>query len=547
MISGRSFGFFLAAAASAAFTSLSGVSAYDIGCIYPEMSTSDVFQLRNSVVFGYFAMVLPMETPYVVREAHEITFCQAACMAYHYPDMLDPITERDTIFTVPEFGANAYSLFMCSAQCIPYIRDLKPYKSKMMRKHGFDLQSPKDRMDIKTAALECVNNGGMDCMSSSACEELCSIMEDEDYHPFTVGHFVGAMVQDHFANDGWNKLGDKQYSRYSDEPVECTGSCRAYQDTTGYEPVADPRIHTYLSNDMSKYECTGNCRHWQPLQESDEQGVLLQQEHVAPHIGKMAKTYSRNATITLDDPEYDLYEDSLKVIEELRMTSSDQYKKDMIWLMDDKGRVRKCIQDSVYKYWGDTNKMSIEEYTLWIFGISTAEYDGLVQAWHEKVYHDVVRPTTYIKHWDNDTLYTYGGDRDADGPVEIAARDFEAFLRVMPHGEFPSGSACLCTAYMEFTDKFFELYYDDVLAPIDNVYHGGQFETMKELRDICSASRIWGGMHFEASIPAGEKICEGIGQTSLDYLQRIRNGAPIPGGGSYRNTPRPVCGEGGMM
>merc|ERR1719446_131775 len=40
------------------------------------------------------------------------------------------------------------------------------------------------------------------------------------------------------------------------------------------------------------------------------------------------------------------------------------------------------------------------------------------------------------------------------GPVDIAARDFEAFIRVMPHPEFPSGSSCLCTTYQEFTDMW---------------------------------------------------------------------------------------------
>merc|ERR1712238_456209 len=68
------------------------------------------------------------------------------------------------------------------------------------------------------------------------------------------------------------------------------------------------------------------------------------QEFVVPHIGKYAHTYLREPSLSLSDPEYDLYEDSLLVIEEVKMTSGDDYKKAAVKLFDDKGRVRRVIQ-----------------------------------------------------------------------------------------------------------------------------------------------------------------------------------------------------------
>ena len=141
--------------------------------------------------------------------------------------------------------------------------------------------------------------------------------------------------------------------------------------------------------------------------------------------------------------------------------------------------------------------------------------------------HDLVRPTTAIKHWGNDYLYTYGGDDSLPGPVQIKARDFEAYIRVMPHPEFPSGSSCLCTAYYEFTDIYLSNMYNDTLKDIGWSESGRKYTlaNLEELRDICGESRLWGGMHYTAAIPAGESICSGLGQLALDYVQRLKNNA----------------------
>ena len=175
---------------------------------------------------------------------------------------------------------------------------------------------------------------------------------------------------------------------------------------------------------------------------------------------------------------------------------------------------------------------SFQDEILFKVGLSTVEYDAVVQAWAEKKYHDLVRPTTVIKHWGNDNLYTYGGDPEVDGPVTIKARDFEAHIRVMPHPEFPSGSSCLCTAYYEFSDIFFQNRYNDTLSDLVWEFKGNEYvlEDMEELRDACGQSRLWGGMHYGAAIPAGEEICSGLGQLSYDYVTTLKNGSTFSGG-----------------
>jgi hypothetical protein len=508
-------------------------SGYDAACLYPADAPEDLFEARDGIVFGDDVdnSVGGRETPYVIHVAHEITMCQAACTAYHSPGMFDPLTLGRKPFTVPEFGQNGYSIIMCLAQCVLYTSGYAGFTAL------YDVEQPSDRQDMKDAYEKCGANGSS---CNGPCRDLCNIIKP-DYNPYDMGHWLGLKVKEYFDNDGWNSRGDMTNDWASDEPVECTASCRNYQDTWGYAPRPDPRTTEPYDED-SKYVCEGDCRRWQPLQEGDSLGSLKRQEFVAPHIGYHAKTYLRNASITLDDPDYDLKADSDQVIEEVKITSGDDYRKDQIQLMDNKIKVRYVMQEAIKEQFATSGEMSFQEFVLYLIGVSTAEIDGVVQTWLEKVHHDLVRPTTVIKYWNDDELFTFGGDMSVDGPVNIKARDFEATIRVMPHGEFPSGSSCLCKLYQEFTDVYLEDNYGRSITNFPNTFNDKVYADMNELRQICGDSRVWGGLHYAPAVPAGEAICEGLGTLGAEWATTLRNGSNFKNPW-YRGTPRPVCNE----
>eukprot|EP00535_Pseudo-nitzschia_heimii_P006635 CAMPEP_0197179490 /NCGR_PEP_ID=MMETSP1423-20130617/4414_1 /TAXON_ID=476441 /ORGANISM="Pseudo-nitzschia heimii, Strain UNC1101" /LENGTH=541 /DNA_ID=CAMNT_0042629401 /DNA_START=66 /DNA_END=1691 /DNA_ORIENTATION=- len=531
-----SFGFLLVAAIAAIATT----DAYDIGCIYPPDATRDLFIVRRNV-FWSLIQEDSVETPMVIHKSHEITMCAATCVALHTPGVNDPLSLEPTPFTVPEFGQNGYSMIMCMAQCNAYMAfNAKSWARTMRRKHGFVVELPEDRPDIRDAVEEC--GASDDDFGTGACAEIENIISSEGYHPYTIGHYIGNTITRYFDDDGWNRNGALQHSPNQADPVPCSGSCRKFQDTVGYAPRPDPRITQPYVNNSTKYECTGDCRRWQPLQEGDAKGNLLQQEFVVPHIGTQANTYLREPRLTLDDPGYDLYEESLLVIEELRVTSRNQKRKDQVELFDNKLMVRRQIQEAILNQFAETREMSFQEYMLWLAGISTAEHDAVVQAWHEKVAHDLVRPTTYIKYWNDDVLFTYGGDRGANSPIHINARDFEAIVRVMPHAEYPSGSSCLCTAYMEYTDEYLTQEFGRSITNFRDTIFNHLYADMEDLRDVCGASRLWGGMHFVASIEAGEQVCSGLGTLGVEWVGTYRNNATFPNMW-YRGDSRPQCGE----
>jgi hypothetical protein len=399
----------------------------------------------------------------------------------------------------------------------------------------YPVEKPNERRDFKDAYELC--GSGQNC--NGRCKDLCDLVLP-DYNPYDMGHWLGLRVRDYFDNDGWNSNGDMTDDLASEDPVECTGSCRTYQDTWGYAPRPDPRTSEPSDEASNKYDCEGDCRRWQPLQEGDEFGSLRRQEFVAPHIGYDAKTYLRNASVTLEDPMYDLREDSLQVIEEVKMTAGDDYRKDQIRLMDNKIKVRSVMQEAIKDQLGTPGDMSLQGFLVYLIGISTAEIDGVIQTWLEKVHHDLVRPTTVIKHWDEDVLNTFGGDMSVDGPVNIAARDFEATIRVMPHGEFPSGSACLCKLYQEFTDVYLEEIYGKSITRFGNTYNSKIYDDMSELSQICGDSRVWGGLHYPPAVPAGAAICAGLGTLASEWTIDLQNGSDFTNPW-YRGTPRPVC------
>merc|ERR1719343_1351230 len=99
--------------------------------------------------------------------------------------------------------------------------------------------------------------------------------------------------------------------------------------------------------------------------------------------------------------------------------------------------------------------MSFQEHVLLSFATSVAEYESVIHVWRQKAEHDLVRPVTVIKQWDDDVLNTFGGNRSVDGPVDIVAREFESFYPLIePSPEFPSLGACFCEVLMEFYDLY---------------------------------------------------------------------------------------------
>lgn len=546
-------------------------AAYDVGCIYPEQMPDPIeAYLTLSKIIQLRANIEPTETPVVIYGGSVVSQCGPVCVSFHDAEAINPVTMTAPAVRVPEFGHNSYSRMMCIAQCARIVVStnefLRDNLTELYDEWGLEtrVRTPNS---LISAAISATLGG------ESGLETLEKYFEERDWSPISIGQLAAYEVASQTANDGWNNQGTLGYSEETKEATRCTVNCIPFQDTTGYKPVNPPMIN--YDDPDAKYRVEGDQRRWQPLLEGMEGAIFQRQDHVTPHIGTTARTYLMQPgdkyDEKLDDPMYDYYEEAKLVVERMYNTSlAPASILRQIQFMDNKQLPRRLIE---YSYLQQYN-VSFEELVNTMTGLHAVEHDTVVLSWREKVRHDLVRPTTVIKRWGEDYIVT--GQLGEEGPQTIKAKDFEAFHRVMPHSEFPSGSACICTGYQEYMDAVTMDVYGskitnlrvgpnaangefglncDAVAP--GLLKPGQafgceeddtfeFSDLNDLKYVCGQSRLWGGMHFTASVPAAEEQCSGLGELGLEYAKKIRNNSSF-GQMFFAGQARPICATPGSV
>ena len=326
---------------------------------------------------------------------------------------------------------------------------------------------------------------------------------------------------------GWNQDG-----KLNKDGSACEANCRAFGDYTGYEPINIPGV----KSQDSKIK-----RSWMPLLEDNKKGYETRQQHVTPHIGTQAKpavlTRAEINSRTAPWPGYDYDEEALVVTERLRATAESDETKMMIEFFDNKLTVAGIVIQTV----AGTLQLGYEQTLNFVLALTAGDYDATILAWKEKVTHDAVRPTTWIQEeMAEQEFTTYAGAYK--GVRTIKGKNFESYVRVMPHSEYVSGSACICQALMELTDRWVDFHGGDSTSlqlslptfkagssrtepgvtpakDITKVLHG-----MQELRDICGQSRLDGGMHFTQAVTASYELCNGVGNAAADYVYSLSSG-----------------------
>ena len=315
---------------------------------------------------------------------------------------------------------------------------------------------------------------------------------------------------------------------YDADGMQCKANCRAYTDPNHYRP-------------------NGNDERWHPLMEDNGRGFKAYQQHVVPHIGTSAKRALLSTEEyegkdrELDDPKYDYDDEADRVIERLRTLTDSE--KAMIEFFDDKLDVAFVVIGAVARLGA-----SFEQILNYVVGLTASEYDSLLLAWKEKVRHDLVRPTTWInRKMDKDEITTWAGPYQ--GVKTFAGKYFDAYVRVMPHSEFPSGSACICGALAEYTDQWLDMFGQDLLFPppqnstsipihVPTILKASSrtepgmtpaadltvtYASLQELAKACGDSRLDGGMHFERAVEASYELCDGVGSLGAVYSSHLVN------------------------
>jgi hypothetical protein len=344
--------------------------------------------------------------------------------------------------------------------------------------------------------------------------------------PTGIGNLAGKAVVAFREQDGMNQLGDAGGSIYGRHP---------YADYTGYAPL------------NTAYELRDPSR-WQPRIVPLGNGVFRVQQFVTPQY-RLVKPYSfttpnqfntaRPAASSPNGPNgRQAYQ--RQVDEVLRASAN---------LTDHQKMVAELFNDKIrglgfsIVFVALSRNLSLLDFIHLDFLTNVAAFDAGIAAWSEKAKWDAVRPFSAVRYvYGNRPVTAWGGV--GKGTVsDIPASQWKEYLDVADHPEYPSGSATFCEAHAQSARRFLgsdalnwsvpapkgSSRVEPGLTPAADIVLG-PWATWTEWATECGLSRLWGGVHFLASIEAGKQIGPQIGDLAYQYVKRHVDGnaPPLP-------------------
>jgi len=352
--------------------------------------------------------------------------------------------------------------------------------------------------------------------------------------PVGIGKAAGIAVVNARKHDGMNQLGDEGGKLYFQQP---------YSDYTSYAPI-------------NSTQHLKNARRWQPDTLTNGNGIFFSQQFVTPQLGitqpfsyntvtRMAPKPSKSYAVTPSGnlrPQYRAQAEEVLAVQ----TALTDRQKLLAEFFDNK------IISLGFSTLAATfhHHLSLEQFVQLDYLVNVAAFDTAITIWHNKRHYDAVRPFTAIGAiYDNDTVTAWGGP--GQGIVNnIKGNNWRPYLQTANHPEYPSASASFCRAHATST----KLYLQNVtkLSPFEandlSFWTPGflppQFEvldkqpgssliepnvTPAEATELgwdtwddfayeCGMSRLWAGVHFFDSIPAGQNIGDPISTGAYEWL-----------------------------
>jgi hypothetical protein len=176
--------------------------------------------------------------------------------------------------------------------------------------------------------------------------------------------------------------------------------------------------------------------------------------------------------------------------------------------------------------------MTLEECVQYNLMVQIAAHDGGIAIWSEKAKYDAVRPFSAIRFvYGNTPVRAWGGP--GKGTVnDIPGNEWESYLPVADHPDYPSGSGCFCAAHAQASRRFLgtdEFGWSIPRLKGSSVIEPGitpatdmtlDFPTFTDFEQACVMSRVWGGVHFKAAVEEGAKLCKPIGDLAYEFVER---------------------------
>jgi hypothetical protein len=371
--------------------------------------------------------------------------------------------------------------------------------------------------------------------------------------PEGIGNIAGKAVVQGRKNDGFNRDGDRHGRKYNLHP---------YEDYTGYEPVNSasklvdpsrwqPKI---VSRSPGVFRSQTN-----PLNPADPQG--LEAATIRPEVGLfevqrfVTPQWGRTRAFSYEDVDQFIAPPptaSQQVQAGGYMAQADEVLRASANLTDEQKMIAELFNDKFASLGRATNHIrekysfDMERYVQYNFTVQIAAHDGGIATWKEKARYDSVRPFSAIRFLYGDKNVTAWGGPGKGTVGNISGNEWESYLPVADHPDYPSGSACFCAAHAQASRRFLaelNLAPDDFgwtvqrargssvvepgVTPVTNI--SITFPTFTDFTNKCAESRVHAGVHFRSAIEEGRKLCQPIGDLAFEFVNRHVLGRPAPG------------------
>lgn len=334
--------------------------------------------------------------------------------------------------------------------------------------------------------------------------------------PVGIGNTAGRAVVASRERDGMNQLGDADGRRYNRQP---------YADTTGYQPVNTPGV----LRDPSR---------WQPGLVTDGGGIFRAQEFVTPQYGRTRPyTHRTPAEFSVPPPvDSDARHNPRgyrRQADEVLAVSAElnDRRKLIAEHFDNKENLARSVV-----YLAEARHLGLDEFVHLEFLTNLAAFDVGIAVWHHKRLHDAVRPFSAIRYLYGDRRITAWGGPGQGRVTDITGAEWRSYLNTADHPEYPSGSASFCAAHAVAARLFTgtdELGHTVTIAQGASVVEPGvtpardttlTWHTWTKWAAECGQSRLWGGVHFQDSIVAGQMLGGQIGERAYRFVTAHING-----------------------
>ncbi|WP_231757960.1 vanadium-dependent haloperoxidase [Microbulbifer elongatus] len=341
--------------------------------------------------------------------------------------------------------------------------------------------------------------------------------------PIGIGNAAGMAVAEGRLRDGMNQVGDETRSG----PLRAANPM-PYMDYTGYQPINT--AYTLF-----------NPSRWQPDIQRKGMGLYKIQQFVTPQYAftepysyKSPRRYRALPPIASFHWNFAAYKQQADEVLVASANLTDEQKL-MAELFDNK------IESLGFSagFAALSQELSLMEFIHFDFLTNMAAHDAGIFVWQEKRRYDAVRPFSAIQYiYGKQPVTAWGGP--GQGTQSIPANTWKSYLEEADHPEYPSASTCFCTAHAQSARQYlgsdalnWSVPYtagssriEPGVTPASDMTL--EFPTWTSLEENCGQSRVWAGVHFQAAVDEGRRICGVFGDNAYNYLQTLIAGtAPV--------------------